>query len=274
MIQKKQIMEYLNKSPNYDGMQLFTTQHLEWYIDIFDKFFGPYWEKPSSNDPNIVLWHDGQNYFYNLLQKDITPRFTSLNDRKLEKQNLSMSDRAFSNGMVEPLTWKGEPIMKTPSELALYQMLLWDLKPDNIIDLGTWNGAHVNYLNTLCTAYGLTTNIYSFDNMNKDSHMYADNNNIETYKVYENLFRNLKGRTLLIEDSHQNWTQVVDYIFDFLKPEDYIVIEDIANKEKEKYSQFLSFYANRKNQVVLDNKYIDYFGPENSSCGVGVLKKV
>jgi len=274
MIKRHQIVEYLNKSPNYDGMRLFSTQQLEWYINTFDQFFGENWNQPEEYHANSVLWNDGQVYFYNLLQKSITPRFTSLDDRKLERQNLAMSDRALANGMVEPLTWKGQPILKTPAELALYQMILWDLKPDNIIDLGTWNGAHVNYLNTMCSAYGLTTNIYSFDIKNKDSHMYADNNNIQTYKVYESLFKSLKGRTLLIEDSHQNWAQVVNYIFDFLKPEDYIIIEDMAHKERKKYSEFLSLYARRRTELVLDNKYIDYFGPENTTCGVGILKKV
>ena len=271
MLQKKQIMEYLNKSPDYDGMRLFTTQHLEWYINTFDQFFGDEWTQPDQNNANYILWHDGQTFFYNLLQKEITPRFTSLKDRRLETQMLSFSDRAMSNGMVKPLTWKGQPIMKTPSDLILYQTLLWDLKPDNVIDLGTWNGSTLDYLKTISDAYGLNTNYYSFDIMNKDSNLYADNLNIDTYKAHEELFKNLKGTTLVIEDSHVNYTKVLDYLLQFLSSNDYIVIEDLFNKESDKYKTFLNWYDDR---LVLDNHYIDLFGPENTSAGVGILKKV
>jgi cephalosporin hydroxylase len=175
--------------------------------------------------------------------------------------------------MVEPLTWKGQPIMKTPADLTLYQMLLWELKPDNIIDLGTWNGATLDYLKTMCISFGLYPNIYSFDIENKESNYYADNNDLNTYRQYEHIFRNLKGKTLLIEDSHVNWVNVVDYIFEFLKPEDYIIVEDIANRDAKKFQEFMSFYVKRKSEVLLDNKYINYFGPENTTCGVGILKK-
>ncbi len=43
-------------------------------------------------------------------------------------------------------TWMGRPILKPPSDLWNYHELLFELRPDLIIETGTWTGASAHYL--------------------------------------------------------------------------------------------------------------------------------
>jgi cephalosporin hydroxylase len=46
---------------------------------------------------------------------------------------------------VDGTSWKGHTIEKNPFDLWMYQMLIWDLKPDVIVELGTWKGGSAIY---------------------------------------------------------------------------------------------------------------------------------
>lgn len=260
----------------YDGMSLFSTQHLEWYIRWFDNLFSSNWKEPHPNDPNHIFWKDGLSYFQNFFEKEKLDRFTTIEDRKvLSPQILSLTTSALSNGIIQPPTWKGKPMLKTPNDLTLIQMILWELKPKNVLYLGTWNGVALDYIRTLCHAFDLDTQFLSFDILNDGTsgeNVWVDNQDIRTYEVYENRLKSMKGPTLLIEDSHVNIKCVLDYLFKFMKSGDYLMVEDIQNQHSPKYQEFFDFYVQNDDKLFVDNHYVDYFGINQSSCGTGILK--
>ena len=58
-----------------------------------------------------------------------------------------------------PRTWKntfflGVPLWKNPSDLWIYQEILWDVKPDLIIETGTNQGGSALYFARLCDLIG------------------------------------------------------------------------------------------------------------------------
>ena len=60
-----------------------------------------------------------------------------------------------------------------------------------------------------------------------------DNNKIDEFiDQKRNFFEGLEGPILMIEDSHTNAAGLVKSMDQFLKPEDYLVIEDTISKRK------------------------------------------
>jgi len=52
------------------------------------------------------------------------------------------------------IKWQGIPIGKLPLDLWIYQELIWQTKPDVIIETGTWMGGSALYLADLCKLMG------------------------------------------------------------------------------------------------------------------------
>jgi cephalosporin hydroxylase len=50
--------------------------------------------------------------------------------------------------------WNGIPIFKNPADLWVYQELIYDLKPDFIIETGTCAGGSAHYLASMCELFG------------------------------------------------------------------------------------------------------------------------
>jgi len=262
---------------NYDGMVTFSIQRLEYLIKAFDYYFTSAWVKPD-NETLKIFYEDGIRYFKHF-QK--LPRFTSLSDKEmLPWIEIAENAWSFSSGTKQPITWKGKPLLKNCYDLALLQMMIYDLKPDRIIELGSWNGASADYMHSLCQAFSLSTQIYSFDIINTSTvidpsssvhYLYGDNTNQSTYEPY---LSSIKGRTLLIEDSHVNFTATLDMFLPVLRDEDYIIVEDIRTRSGTKFQQFATWYDNHSDQLLCDNYYVDYFGAETSTFGLGILKYV
>ena len=60
-------------------------------------------------------------------------------------------------------TYKGVPTYKSPFDLALYQLLLWERKPRTLIEIGAkWGGSALWFADTL-RSYGVDYQIHSVD---------------------------------------------------------------------------------------------------------------
>ena len=51
-------------------------------------------------------------------------------------------------------SWQGRPLLKCPLDLWVYQEILFELKPDVIVECGTCYGASAHYLACLCDLCG------------------------------------------------------------------------------------------------------------------------
>ncbi len=50
--------------------------------------------------------------------------------------------------------WLGIPVMKVPFDLWIYQEIIHELRPDLIVESGTWNGASALYMAHICDLVG------------------------------------------------------------------------------------------------------------------------
>lgn len=71
----------------------------------------------------------------------------------------SFHDHYYTSGLREKKTWNdthwlGYPIYKCPNDLIIYQEIIYELKPDVIIETGTADGGSALYLACLCDLIG------------------------------------------------------------------------------------------------------------------------
>ncbi len=62
-------------------------------------------------------------------------------------------------GMEKPQIWEktywlGQQTLKCPLDLWIYQEIIFDIKPDFIIETGTWNGGSALFLASICDILG------------------------------------------------------------------------------------------------------------------------
>ena len=180
---------------------------------------------------------------------------------------------AISQGVHSLINWKGHPLYKSVYDLAIYQMIIQEVKPDVIIELGSGTGGSAIWLADTASALGLNTHVYSFDlikpqiNHNKVTFIEHDLNEANEHKVLPSwdLF---KGKKILIEDAHVNLKKIL-YLFDtILNKDDYLIIEDSDFKQ-----EIISNFSNKKEtKYKLDQFFLDFFGTNVTCCTNSIFK--
>ncbi|ODB35889.1 hypothetical protein BB427_16205 [Pseudoalteromonas sp. BMB] len=172
------------------------------------------------------------------------------------------------------MQWKGLPLFKSVFDLGIYQMLLWELKPKTIIEIGAINGGSAVWMADLLKSFGLECHVYSFD-INIPCFQYedvtfiqGDCNQIGT-GMTASFLSELPHPWLVIEDAHVNVTNVLSYFARYMSSNDYLVVEDSGCKQ-EGVAEFLSDKAEK---FVVDTKYCDFFGRNMTCSHNSILKK-
>jgi cephalosporin hydroxylase len=61
-------------------------------------------------------------------------------------------------------TYKGVPCLKSPIDLAIYMQLLWDLRPQTVIEIGSHSGGSALFFADILRSYGCdNTSVVSID---------------------------------------------------------------------------------------------------------------
>ena len=154
-------------------------------------------------------------------------------------------------------------------------MLLNEVRPEIIIELGSGNGGSAVWMADICKSLGLDYHIFSYD-INKPNVNYEgiefiefDLNNIEENNVlplYDLLNRK---RKLIIEDAHVNVLSVLNTLDHFISKGDYLIIEDSDSKQKE----ITQFMESKSDKYKVDQFYLDFFGI-NMTCSIDSIFKV
>lgn len=180
-----------------------------------------------------------------------------------ELQNAQM---AISQGVYDCLQWRGMPLFKTAFDFALYPMMLWDIRPGSILELGSGGGASACWFSDLMALFGVSGRVVSVDLVKPQiekagvQFIQGDCNEIETVFPI-NLLETLQHPWMVIEDAHVNTEGVLRYLREFLEPGDYVIVEDSETK-----MAALSAFANEAGtEFMVDTKYTDFFG-RNSTC--------
>jgi len=188
-------------------------------------------------------------------------------------------------------TYKGIPCLKDPFDFALYQKLLWQLKPKTIIEIGSYSGGSALWLADLLLSWKFKTKIYSFDitppRINKIPRnlkfLQAD-----IYKLQDsglsNILKNAPHPILIIEDgphTYEGSLKTLNFVNKYMHSGDYIIIEDgsvfdlrLITYEDGPNRAIRNFLTNNHEDYEIDVEYCDYYGHNVTWNTNGYLKCV
>jgi len=187
-------------------------------------------------------------------------------------------------------TYRGVPMLKNPFDFAIYPLLLWNLKPRTIIEIGSKSGGSALWFGDLLNSFGVDGHIVSVDIVRVEdvSHprvtfLQGDGRNLNAVFPAAHL-ESLPRPWLVIEDAdHEYETSIaVLRFFDkWLRSEDFIVVEDgiISDLTSDSdcnsgpHRALKEFLAERSSEYVIEAKYCDLFGYNATWCSNGFLRK-
>jgi cephalosporin hydroxylase len=184
--------------------------------------------------------------------------------------------------------YKGIATLKCPFDLALYSMLIWNVKPRTIVEIGSHAGGSALWLADQIRGMDISAEIYSFDlkvplvNDPLVRFRQADAEKLVDFFPPDEIER-LPRPLLVIEDaSHQKITSlaVLTYLSPQMKSGEYIVVEDgivtnlgIAEAFGGGPVAAISEFLERNPGWEVDRYYCDFFGRNMTWNIDGYLRK-
>lgn len=181
-------------------------------------------------------------------------------------------DFILSQGVLDCPRWRGLPLFKSAFDFAIYSMLLWNLKPATVIEVGSGGGASAAWLADLLRAYGIDARVYSIDLSPPDvvhpgvTFLAGDCNRFDRV-LDEYALGATPHPWLVIEDAHVNVAGVLASMHPYTKTGDYVVVED----SKDKQNELGRFLAARPGCYEVDTYYTDFFGRNVTSAVDSIL---
>jgi cephalosporin hydroxylase len=164
------------------------------------------------------------------------------------------------------MRWRGLPLMKNAFDFAIYPMLLGELRPLSIFEIGSGLGASATWFADTLTALGTSARVHSVDLVKVHiEHPSASFHQGDCSKP-ERLFdlddlRRAPHPWLVVEDAHHNVEAVLEHFHKFLLPGDYLVVED-SDVKREALRKFVSAHPGN---YLVDTRFTDFFG-RNATC--------
>jgi cephalosporin hydroxylase len=187
-------------------------------------------------------------------------------------------------------TFKDVPCLKNPFDLALYTMLLAQVRPTTIVEVGSAAGGSALWFATQARGLGLDCRVLSVDitpvtTVNDPDVVFLDGdiNNLAD-SALPGLLADRTGQLLVIEDGPHPFSGCLAALRFFdthTRPGDYVVVEDgiakdlgyrhLRNGPERAVGQFLSDCDNR---YVIDRHYCDFYGRNVTWNPNGYLRRV
>jgi cephalosporin hydroxylase len=187
--------------------------------------------------------------------------------------------------------YRGVPMIKNPFDFALYPMLLWNVKPRTIIEIGSKEGGSGLWLGDLIDNFDLDCHIYSLDIVRVDSVSHPRvtfmeaNGRLLGETLSAEFINSLPRPLLIIEDAdhaYETSIGVLEFFHPHLQLGEYIVIEDGIISDIAQDPSYNSgphralkeFLGRYPDHYEIDGNYCDFFGYNLTWCTNGFLKKV
>ena len=179
-------------------------------------------------------------------------------------------------------TYRSIPMVKNVFDLALYPLLLWDVRPRTIIEVGSYFGGSAVWLADLAGNFGLDTHVYSVDVVKvwaarHDRVTFIQGSGRELGTVFADAFLAALPRPLLvIEDadhSYETTTAVLNFFHGRLRPGEYVVVEDTMTSPPA-LTGLQQFLAAHPLEYEVDPRYCDHFGNNVTWCVNGFLRRL
>ncbi|MBK7679345.1 MAG: class I SAM-dependent methyltransferase [Chitinophagaceae bacterium] len=186
------------------------------------------------------------------------------------------------------VTYKGVPAIKCPFDYVLYQMIITEIKPDLIIEIGTNKGGSSLYLADLLE---LNNNgeLHTIDLPDtKENELLLSHHRVKLFKEgfggYDT--SNLKNfkKIVVIEDGSHMYEDVLatmEKFAPFVTPGSYMIVEDGIVTELGLEKQFhggpqkaIRDFISKSKVFDIDRKWCDFFGTNATFNVNGYLKKI
>lgn len=184
-------------------------------------------------------------------------------------------------------TYRNVPVIKCPFDYIIYQMIIFDLKPDLIIEIGAGQGGSSLYMADLLdiNKNGI---IHSIDILDQ---RYDETKNHPRIKFflggYQNYdLENLKSfqKILIIEDGSHMYEDVKETLQKFhpyVSKDSYFIVEDgivdelgWTNKFNGGPNKAIKEFMDSNDSFGIDRKWCDLFGVNATFNTNGFLKKI
>jgi len=221
--------------------------------------------EPTVEDRGQLRWLE------QLIARREQGRYIDFCNRETASRGKKISDigdleMLLSQGAESCLSWKGQPLFKTVFDFALVPMLMWEVRPATIFEIGSGTGASAIWMMDLLRSFGRTASIYSVDlcpvSARYEGVAFLSGDCAKPESLFSQaLLRSAPHPWLVIEDAHVNVVGVLTHIDPFMTPGDYLFVEDSRSKVR----ALADFLAERSNRFKVDCRYTDYFG-RNATC--------
>jgi cephalosporin hydroxylase len=207
-------------------------------------------------------------------------------NKKKTNDNVHFDIFTVENGH-NKMTYRGIPIRKCPFDYVIYQMIIFEVKPDLIIEIGTDRGGSALYLADLLDSLG-NGKIHTIDIKDDLEDVVKNHQRIETFhNGWQNYnIHDLKEfeTILIIEDSTHYYKDTLDILNLYSKlinVGSYFIIEDgIIDKlgfTKEYHGgpvKAINEFLKEDENFQIERKWCNFFG-ENATFNVnGYLKRI
>jgi len=186
--------------------------------------------------------------------------------------------------------YRGVPMLKNPFDAALYPKLLWKLKPRTIFEIGSKSGGSALWMGDMIDTFGIDARVHSLDivRVTAVSHprvTFLEGDGRALKKSFSAEFLQDQPKPwLVIEDADHHYetsSAVLRFFHPWLKPEDYIVVEDgiisdlveDAECNSGPHRALKEFLQQHSGTYEIDGEYCDFFGYNMTWCTNGFLKK-
>jgi cephalosporin hydroxylase len=185
-------------------------------------------------------------------------------------------------------SYKGIDCFKCPFDLALYQRLIWNLKPRTIIEIGTWKGGSALWFADLMETYGIDGHLHGLDILEppplKNPRITFHRGDVMQLKnIFPLRWLETLPRPFLVIDDCGHFaemtTAVLDHFAPVMRSGEYIIVEDAIGYEMLVDEQYnggpraaLKSFLARTDRFSVDHEYCDYFGPNVTWNVNGYLK--
>ncbi|XP_044183431.1 rhamnosyl O-methyltransferase-like [Acropora millepora] len=189
--------------------------------------------------------------------------------------------------------WRGVDMLKDPLDLVIVQHLLWELKPQTVVELGAYKGGSALWTADMLKMFGCKSRVISVDidlslldpEAKKSPDVeFIEGDIMEIEKLLpEEFLETLVHPWFVVDDAHANVKGVLEYFDRFTQPGDYICVEDTnpivpalmdQGLIREKLNQLKSFLIGRSERYLVDQRYTDFFGYNATWNTNGFLKRV
>jgi len=178
--------------------------------------------------------------------------------------------------------YRGHAMVKNPFDMALYPLLLWNLKPATVFEIGSYNGASALWMADILGTYGVDAHIRSLDVVKVTAIQHPRVTFLEgSGRALADVFpADMLGSCprpfLVIDDadhSYETSKAVLEYFHPHMRAGEYIVVEDglTASGPRRALAEFLPAHSG---QWAVDSHYCDFFGYNATWCVNGFLRRL